>query len=104
MYSIVIADPDGLLNLIELPNDKEMQANIVWDSRNKQPISQSMLDDIEDSKVIKANRASLSLQRVEATAYLKTTDWYVIRKLERSIDIPVDIQEERTIAIATLNL
>ena len=39
----------------------------------------------------------------EARMYLNSTDWYVIRKMERNIDVPVDIQANRLIAIAALN-
>lgn len=39
----------------------------------------------------------------EAEAYLKETDWYVTRKLETGIEIPVDIQDRRTEARARID-
>lgn len=40
--------------------------------------------------------------KVKTNAKLASTDWYVIRNLERNIDIPQDIQDERS-SILTLH-
>lgn len=43
------------------------------------------------------------IQKEEAQDFLNKTDWYVIRKIERNIDIPEEISSERLEAIAILN-
>jgi hypothetical protein len=42
--------------------------------------------------------------KVSAKEYLNSTDWYVIRKIERNIDIPLEISNNRQNALTTLNL
>ena len=39
----------------------------------------------------------------EAQSYLNNTDWYVIRKFERAIEIPSDVSTKRAEAIEVLN-
>lgn len=39
----------------------------------------------------------------EAHAYLYQTDWYVIRKLERDIDIPFDVSTKRLESVEFIN-
>ncbi len=56
--------------------------------------------EISDTKVAKmeAKRAE-----AEATAYLASTDWYIIRYAERDIQVPVEITSKRLEAIQLLN-
>lgn len=39
----------------------------------------------------------------ELQSYLDSTDWYVTRKMERSIDIPSDVATKRLSAIDQIN-
>ena len=44
-----------------------------------------------------------TMKRREAQAYLDSTDWYVIRKMERQVAIPSAVEIKRLDAIKTLN-
>lgn len=39
----------------------------------------------------------------EARRYLANTDWYIVRKGERGVDVPADITQKRLAAIDILN-
>ena len=41
--------------------------------------------------------------KIEAQAYLNSTDWYVMRRLELGTDIPADVTQKRAEARALLN-
>jgi len=42
-------------------------------------------------------------EKFSLNKYLNSTDWYIIRKMERSIDIPEEIKQEREKSIIRLN-
>lgn len=42
-------------------------------------------------------------QKGEAQAYLSSTDWYVVRKYERGVEIPLEVSEERARCVEVLN-
>ena len=43
------------------------------------------------------------MYKKEAQDYLNSTDWYIIRKMERNIEVPEEISQNRLAAIAALN-
>lgn len=48
-------------------------------------------------------KQELETSRQGATAYLDNTDWYVTRKFERGIEIPLEVQIKRAEAVEVLN-
>jgi hypothetical protein len=47
--------------------------------------------------------AKICLAKLQANGLLSKTDWYVIRKMERGVDVPEDIQAERAAIITRSN-
>lgn len=64
--------------------------NDVWEYKEIDIVQENLLL-IENSK------------KLEASLYLNSTDWYIIRKLERDIDIPENITLKRLEAIGVLD-
>lgn len=64
--------------------------NDVWEYKEIDIVQENLLL-IENSK------------KLEAALYLNSTDWYIIRKLERDIDIPENITLKRLEAIGVLD-
>lgn len=48
-------------------------------------------------------QSDLKQELATLQAYLDSTDWYVTRKMERDISIPVDVSAERLIKINRIN-
>ena len=45
----------------------------------------------------------LQQDQIDSQKYLDSTDWYIIRKLEREIEIPNDVKNKRAQAIKKIN-
>lgn len=63
------------------------------------------LDDKDEEGSVTKGLKSQFIAQIKDTAnkLLAQSDWYVIRKLERNIDIPTDIQDKRNAIIAKSN-
>lgn len=65
------------------------------------------INDVWEYKEIDIMQENLLLiensKKLEAALYLNSTDWYIIRKLERDIDIPENITLKRLEAIGVLD-
>ena len=60
--------------------------------------------DEEDGSVTKGLKTNFVAQIKDTTnKLLASTDWYVIRKIERNIDIPTDIADKRSAIITESN-
>ena len=71
----------------ELPSKEEY---IVWDGNDwviDEAIKQNLLEETKSNS---------------AVSYLRQTDWYVIRKLETDVEIPLDVQQQREQARQTI--
>jgi hypothetical protein len=90
--------PKALEDKLEVKEDGSPLYKQVYDKA-----TESMVDTTE--QVITKGLKSQFVAQVKDTAgkLLNTTDWYVIRKAERSIDIPSDIALKRTQIITESN-
>ena len=64
------------------------------------PDTEQMVD--TDEQVVTKGLKSNMIEQVKDTAgkMLSTTDWYVTRKVERSVDIPTDVSSKRVAIVA----
>jgi hypothetical protein len=90
--------PKALEDKLEVKEDGTPLYKQVYDKA-----TESMVDTTEQvvTKGLKSNFISQIKQT--AGSLLQTTDWYVIRKAERSIDIPSDIALKRTQIVTEAN-
>jgi len=75
-----------------------------WDT-NLPKALEDKLETVEGKEYITKGLKSNFIAQVKDTAgkLLNATDWYVIRKVERSIDIPSEIALKRTQVVAEAN-
>jgi len=87
--------PKALKDKLEVKEDGTPLYKQVYDKT-----TESMVDTTEQvvTKGLKSNFISQIKQT--AGSLLQTTDWYVIRKAERSIDIPAEVALKRTKIVA----
>jgi hypothetical protein len=93
-----INNPKALEDKLEVKEDGSPLYKQVYDKTTK-----SMIDTTE--QVVTKGLKTQFVAQVKDTAgkLLNATDWYVIRKAERSIDIPSDIALKRTQIITESN-
>ena len=82
--------------MVDVPNDFDIPSKPLWAweyVNGSVVFNQSILD-----------QALVEKQKEEYQKYLDDTDWYVIRKMERNIDIPSDVSTARLEAINFLDI
>lgn len=104
-----VADPEpydqrfywGLNNpkLLDDHEEVDQNGNPMW-VQTYDPVTESMID--ADKRLVTKGLKSQWIAQVKDTAgkMLAQTDWMVIRKAERNIDIPNDIVTKRTAIVA----
>ena len=117
---VAFTDKDGnqyAANFLNLSSEEEKQAiGITWeadpvladdrfywsgDINNPKALEDK---DEENGSVTKGLKTNFIAQIKDTTnKLLASTDWYVIRKLERNIDIPTDIADKRSAIITESN-
>jgi hypothetical protein len=72
-----------------------------WDANLPKALEDKLEEDGSTTKGLKSNFKA----QVKDTAnkLLAQTDWYVIRKAERSVDIPTDIADQRSAIVTEAN-
>lgn len=85
-----INNPKALEDKLEVKEDGSPLYKQVYDK-----VTKSMVDTTE--QLVTKGLKSKFIEQIKNTAgaLLKQTDWYVVRKAERNVDIPVDIITKR---------
>lgn len=74
-----------------------------WDGDVNNPKALDNVDEVVDGETTTTYglKHTMTAQvKVTAGSLLAPTDWYVIRKVERSVDIPTDVASKRTAIVA----
>ena len=115
---VAFTDKDGnqyAANFLNLSSEEEKQAiGITWEDDPEifdtrfywdAGLPKALEDkDEEDGSVTKGLKTNFVAQIKDTTnKLLASTDWYVIRKIERNIDIPTDIADKRNAIITESN-
>lgn len=95
------AEEKEAIGLTEVADPEIFDTRFYWDAGLPKALDDK---DEEDGSVTKGLKSQFVAQIKDTTnKLLAQSDWYVIRKLERNIDIPTDIQDKRNAIIAESN-
>lgn len=90
------------IGIVEVPDPVFADDRFYWGGDINNP--KALDDKDEEGSVTKGLKSNFVAQiKDTANKLLAQSDWYVIRKLERNIDIPTDIQDKRNAIIAESN-
>ncbi len=107
--NIVHADPTNIEGLQEIDNPVNDEGKMLPNHKNIELLeldengkfyefyTDEYNPDYEKIRIVTEQRSILGLNAA-SLLYLKSTDWYVIRKLETGIEVPVEITDKRSIA------
>lgn len=97
------ADEKKAIGIVEKIDPVRADDRFYWDGDITNPKALDDKDE-ENGSVTKGLKSNFIAQIKDTTnKLLAQSDWYVIRKLERNIDIPTDIQDKRNAIIAESN-
>ena len=90
-----VNNPKALEDKLETKEDGTPLYVQVWNPDTEQ------MEDTDEQEVTRGLKHTMTAQ-VKDTAgkLLSTTDWYVTRKVERSVDIPTDVASKRVAIVA----
>lgn len=92
-------------NWIRLATPEERAAIGIEEVPDQQPYDQRFYWGVDNPKDLAQLKSQWIAQtKADANAQLSQTDWMVIRKAERNIDVPDDITSERAAIIASANI
>lgn len=95
------AEEKEAIGITEVSDPEIFDTRFYWDAGLPKALDDK---DEEDGSVTKGLKSQFIAQIKDTTNKLLTqSDWYVIRKLERNIDIPTDIADKRNAIIAESN-
>lgn len=95
------AEEKEAIGIVEVPDPEIFDTRFYWDANLPKALDDK---DEENGLVTKGLKSQFVAQIKDTTnKLLAQSDWYVIRKLERNIDIPTDIQDKRNAIIAESN-
>lgn len=95
------AEEKEAIGITEVVDPEIFDTRFYWDAGLPKALDDK---DEEDGSVTKGLKSQFVAQIKDTTnKLLAQSDWYVIRKLERNIDIPTDIQDKRNAIIAESN-
>lgn len=91
------------LKITEVPDPVRADDRLYWDGDINNP--KALEDKLEENGSTTKGLKSIFKEQVRHTAYtiLLQTDWAVVRKAERGIEIPADITSYRADVLATLD-
>ena len=93
-----VNNPKALDDVNEV--DEDGNPIYVQELDNTDPDNPVMVD-TDEQLVTRGLKHTMTAQvKVTAGSLLAPTDWYVIRKIERSVDIPTDVTSKRTAIVA----
>ena len=95
------AEEKEAIGLTEVADPEIFDNRFYWDVNLPKAIDDK---EEEDGSVTKGLKTNFVAQIKDTTnKLLASTDWYVIRKIERNIDIPTDIADKRSAIITESN-
>lgn len=95
------AEEKEAIGITEVADPEIFDTRFYWDAGLPKALDDK---DEENGSVTKGLKSQFVAQIKDTTnKLLAQSDWYVIRKLERNIDIPTDIQDKRNAIIAESN-
>lgn len=91
------------IGIVEVPDPVLADDRFYWSGDINNP--KALDDKEEENGLVTKGLKSQFIAQIKDTAnkLLAQSDWYVIRKLERNIDIPTNIQDKRNAIIAESN-
>lgn len=95
------AEEKEAIGITEVADPEIFDTRFYWDAG----LPKALDDKDEENGLITKGLKSQFIAQIKDTTnkLLAQSDWYVIRKLERNIDIPTDIQDKRNAIIAESN-
>ena len=91
---------DGDINNPKMLDDKlevDFNGNPIWEQvlDNSDPLNPVMVDSNVQMKTLGLKSNMIAQVKHTAGTILAQTDWYVTRKSEKAVDIPVDVETKR---------
>lgn len=101
------ADEKKAIGIVEKSDPVRADDRFYWDGdiTNPKALDDKDEEDEDGNKLITKGLKSNFIAQIKDTTnkLLAQSDWYVIRKLDRNIDIPTDIADKRNAIIAESN-
>ena len=99
------AEEKEAIGLEEVADPEIFDNRFYWDAGLPKALDDKEEEDEEGNKSVTKGLKSNFVAQIKDTTnkLLASTDWYVIRKAERNIDIPTDIADKRSAIITESN-
>jgi hypothetical protein len=99
------AEEKEAIGLEEVADPEIFDNRFYWDAGLPKALDDKEEEDEEGNKLITKGLKTNFVAQIKDTTnkLLASTDWYVIRKAERNIDIPTDIADKRNAIITESN-
>jgi hypothetical protein len=99
------AEEKEAIGLIEVADPEIFDNRFYWDAGLPKALDDKEEEDEEGNKSVTKGLKTNFVAQIKDTTnkLLASTDWYVIRKAERNIDIPTDIADKRNAIITESN-
>jgi hypothetical protein len=99
------AEEKEAIGITEVADPEIFDNRFYWDAGLPKALDDKEEEDEEGNKSITKGLKTNFISQIKDTTnkLLASTDWYVIRKAERNIDIPTDIADKRNAIITESN-
>lgn len=99
------AEEKEAIGITEIADPEIFDNRFYWDAGLPKALDDKEEEDEEGNKSITKGLKTNFIAQIKDTTnkLLASTDWYVIRKAERNIDIPTDIADKRNAIITESN-
>ena len=99
------AEEKEAIGLTEVADPEVFDNRFYWDAGLPKALDEKEEEDEEGNKSVTKGLKTNFVAQIKDTTnkLLASTDWYVIRKAERNIDIPTDIADKRNAIITESN-
>ena len=99
------AEEKEAIGITEIDDPEIFDNRFYWDAGLPKALDDKEEEDEEGNKSITKGLKTNFIAQIKDTTnkLLASTDWYVIRKAERNIDIPTDIADKRNAIITESN-
>jgi len=99
------AEEKEAIGITEVADSEIFDNRFYWDAGLPKALDDKEEEDEEGNKSITKGLKTNFISQIKDTTnkLLASTDWYVIRKAERNIDIPTDIADKRNAIITESN-
>jgi hypothetical protein len=98
------AEEKEAIGIIEIADPKIFDTRFYWDANLPKDL-EDKTETVDEKEYTTKGLKSTFIAQIKDTTnkLLASTDWYVIRKAERNIDIPTDIADKRNAIITESN-